>query len=192
MPPPLTNAAERGTIEIEKESLPVRRLARFIYYLEKVADSLAGRLLFHAFEQFHHQCNDDSEYHHHQGENFKVTQSSPSLLHSFPSVWGYVNRGFRPSDRRPAAREQRFFALAKMQSLRLQAVLPVGCEAAYFVPFLGRLPHGIPCTSRIADISMDCNRAFGGAWPHGTIRGGCTPGKSRQGTAAERRVCARG
>ena len=61
----------------------------------------------------------------------------------------------------PAAREQRFFALAKMQSLRLQAVLPVGCEAAYFVPFLGRLPHGIPCTSRIADISMDCNRAFG-------------------------------
>ena len=106
MPSPLTNAAERGTIEIEKESLPVRRLARFIYYLEKVADSLAGRLLFHAFEQFHHQCNDDSEYHHHQGENFKVTQSSPSLLHSFPSVWGYVNRGFRPSDRRPAAREQ--------------------------------------------------------------------------------------
>ena len=61
----------------------------------------------------------------------------------------------------PAAREQRFFALAKMQSLRLQAVLPVGCEAAYFVPFLGRLPHGIPCTSRIADISMDCNRTFG-------------------------------
>ena len=27
LPPPLTNAAERGTIEIEKESLPVRRFS---------------------------------------------------------------------------------------------------------------------------------------------------------------------
>ena len=84
LPTPLTNAAERGTIEIEKESLPVRRLARFIYYLEKVADSLAGRLLFHAFEQFYYQRNNDSEYHHYQGENFKVTQSSPSLLQNSP------------------------------------------------------------------------------------------------------------
>ena len=43
MPPPLTNAAERGTIEIEKESLPVRRLAQVMKLLyEKVADSLDG------------------------------------------------------------------------------------------------------------------------------------------------------
>ena len=41
--PPLTNAAERGTIEIEKESLPVRRLAQVMKLLyEKVADSLDG------------------------------------------------------------------------------------------------------------------------------------------------------
>ena len=41
MPSPLTNAAERGTIEIEKESLPVRRLAQVMKLLyEKVADSL--------------------------------------------------------------------------------------------------------------------------------------------------------
>ena len=43
LPPPLTNAAERGTIEIEKESLPVRRLAQVMKLLyEKVADSLDG------------------------------------------------------------------------------------------------------------------------------------------------------
>ena len=47
-PPPLTNAAERGTIEIEKESLPVRRLAQVMKLLyEKVAAILGrGRLLF--------------------------------------------------------------------------------------------------------------------------------------------------
>ena len=45
----------------------------------------------------------------------------------------------------------------------MQAVLPVDCASSLLVPFLGRLPHCIPCTSRIADISMDCNRAFGGA-----------------------------
>ena len=43
LPSPLTNAAERGTIEIEKESLPVRRLAQVMKLLyEKVADSLDG------------------------------------------------------------------------------------------------------------------------------------------------------
>ena len=43
LPTPLTNAAERGTIEIEKESLPVRRLAQVMQLLyEKVADSLDG------------------------------------------------------------------------------------------------------------------------------------------------------
>ena len=43
LPTPLTNAAERGTIEIEKESLPVRRLAQVMKLLyEKVADSLDG------------------------------------------------------------------------------------------------------------------------------------------------------
>ena len=43
LPFPLTNAAERGTIEIEKESLPVRRLAQVMKLLyEKVADSLDG------------------------------------------------------------------------------------------------------------------------------------------------------
>ena len=94
MPPPLTNAAERGTIEIEKESLPVRRLARFIYYLEKVADSLAGRLLFHAFEQFHHQCNDDSEYHQHNGEQLKITHEVTLPSTRLP-IGGYVNRKFR-------------------------------------------------------------------------------------------------
>ena len=94
LPPPLTNAAERGTIEIEKESLPVRRLARFIYYLEKVADSLAGRLLFHAFEQFHHQCNDDSEYHQHNGEQLKITHEVTLPSTRLPTG-GYVNRKFR-------------------------------------------------------------------------------------------------
>ena len=94
LPPPLTNAAERGTIEIEKESLPVRRLARFIYYLEKVADSLAGRLLFHAFEQFHHQCNDDSEYHQHNGEQLKITYEVTLPSTRLP-IGGYVNRKFR-------------------------------------------------------------------------------------------------
>ena len=94
LPPPLTNAAERGTIEIEKESLPVRRLARFIYYLEKVADSLAGRLLFHAFEQFHHQCDDDSEYHQHNGEQLKITHEVTLPSTRLPTG-GYVNRKFR-------------------------------------------------------------------------------------------------
>ena len=94
LPPPLTNAAERGTIEIEKESLPVSRLARFIYYLEKVADSLAGRLLFHAFEQFHHQCNNDSEYHQHNGEQLKITHEVTLPSTRLP-IGGYVNRKFR-------------------------------------------------------------------------------------------------
>ena len=94
LPPPLTNAAERGIIEIEKESLPVRRLARFIYYLEKVADSLAGRLLFHAFEQFHHQCNDDSEYHQHNGEQLKITHEVTLPSTRLP-IGGYVNRKSR-------------------------------------------------------------------------------------------------
>ena len=93
-PSPLTNAAEHGTIEIEKESLPVRRLARFIYYLEKVADSLAGRLLFHVFEQFHHQCNDDSEYHQHNGEQLKITHEVTLPSTRLPTG-GYVNRKSR-------------------------------------------------------------------------------------------------
>ena len=144
MPTPLTNAAERGTIEIEKESLPVRRLARFIYYLEKVADSLAGRLLFHAFEQFHHQCNDDSEYHQHNGEQLKITHEVTLPSTRLPTG-GYVNRKFRlPGKGQPPENS-------------LQAVLPVDCASSLLVPFLGRLSHGIPCTSRIADISMDCN-----------------------------------
>ena len=149
LPPPLTNAAERGTIEIEKESLPVRRLARFIYYLEKVADSLAGRLLFHAFEQFHHQCNDDSEYHQHNGEQLKITHEVTLPSTRLPTG-GYVNRKSRlPGKGQPPENS-------------VQAVLPVDCASSLLVPFLGRLPHGIPCTSRIADISMDCNRTFGG------------------------------
>ena len=51
LPPPLTNAAERGTIEIEKESLPVRRLAQVMKLLyEKVADSLDGAATFSCLE----------------------------------------------------------------------------------------------------------------------------------------------
>ena len=66
-------------------------------------------------------------------------------------IGGYVNRKFRlPGKGQPPENS-------------LQAVLPVDCASSLLVPFLGRLPHGSPCTSRIADISMDCNRAFGDA-----------------------------
>ena len=40
---------------------------------EKVADSLAGRLLFHVSEKFYHQGNDDRKDHHHDGEQLKIT-----------------------------------------------------------------------------------------------------------------------
>ena len=49
LPPPLTNAAERGTIEIEKESLPVRRLAQISFYLRKSSRYLAGATTFSCF-----------------------------------------------------------------------------------------------------------------------------------------------
>ena len=142
LPTPLTNAAERGTIEIEKESLPVRRLARFIYYLEKVADSLAGRLLFHAFEQFHHQCNNDSEYHQHNGEQLKITHEVTLPSTRLPTG-GYVNRKFRlPGKGQPP--ENSGFALAKMQSERLQAVLPVDCASSLLCTVSWQTPAWYP------------------------------------------------
>ena len=49
LPPPLTNAAERGTIEIEKESLPVRRLAQFMYYLRSSRNPWTGAATFSCF-----------------------------------------------------------------------------------------------------------------------------------------------
>ena len=49
LPPPLTNVAERGTIEIEKESLPVRRLAQISFYLRKSSRYLAGATTFSCF-----------------------------------------------------------------------------------------------------------------------------------------------
>ena len=49
LPPPLTNAAERDTIEIEKESLPVRRLAQISFYLRKSSRYLAGATTFSCF-----------------------------------------------------------------------------------------------------------------------------------------------
>ena len=49
LPTPLTNAAERGTIEIEKESLPVRRLAQISFYLRKSSRYLAGATTFSCF-----------------------------------------------------------------------------------------------------------------------------------------------
>ena len=131
LPPPLTNAAERGTIEIEKESLPVRRLARFIYYLEKVADSLAGRLLFHAFEQFHHQCNDDSEYHQHNGEQLKITQEVTLPSTRLP-IGGYVNRKFRlPGKGQPPENS-------------VQAVLPVGRASSLLCTVSWQTPAWYP------------------------------------------------
>ena len=50
LPPPLTNAAERGTIEIEKESLPVRRLAQFMYYLRSSRNPWTGAATFSCLE----------------------------------------------------------------------------------------------------------------------------------------------
>ena len=52
----LTIPIASSILEIEKESLPVRRLAQFtIYFLEKVVRILGrGRLLFRVSEEFHH------------------------------------------------------------------------------------------------------------------------------------------
>ena len=52
----LTIPIVSSILEIEKESLPVRRLAQFtIYFLEKVVRILGrGRLLFRVSEEFHH------------------------------------------------------------------------------------------------------------------------------------------
>ena len=88
-------------------------------------------------------------------KNISTMESNSKSLMKLPSL--LCKQEVQTSWEGPAAREQRFFAMAKMQSLRLQAVLPVDCASSLLVPFLGRLPHGIPCTSRIADISMDCN-----------------------------------
>ena len=44
----------------------------------------------------------------------------------------------------PAAREQRFFALAKMQSLRLQAVLPVDCASSLLCTVSWQTPAWYP------------------------------------------------
>ena len=52
---------------------------------------MAGRLLFHAFEQFHHQCNNDSEYHQHNGEQLKITHEVTLPSTRLP-IGGYVNR----------------------------------------------------------------------------------------------------
>ena len=49
LPFPLTNAAERDTIEIEKESLPVRRLAQFMYYLRSSRNPWTGAATFSCF-----------------------------------------------------------------------------------------------------------------------------------------------
>ena len=49
LPPPLTNATERDTIEIEKESLPVRRLAQFMYYLRSSRNPWTGAATFSCF-----------------------------------------------------------------------------------------------------------------------------------------------
>ena len=49
LPFPLTNATERGTIEIEKESLPVRRLAQFMYYLRSSRNPWTGAATFLCF-----------------------------------------------------------------------------------------------------------------------------------------------
>ena len=49
LPFPLTNATERDTIEIEKESLPVRRLAQFMYYLRSSRNPWTGAATFSCF-----------------------------------------------------------------------------------------------------------------------------------------------
>ena len=78
--PQLTSPLFGAIMEIERE--PAGKTAgpgNLNTTYEKVADSLAGRLLFHAFEQFYHQCDNDCKNHQHNGEHLKVTHKLPSF-----------------------------------------------------------------------------------------------------------------
>ena len=68
---------------------------------------------------------------------------------SYPPFYKAPHRGLckqevQTSWEGPAAREQRFFALAKMQSLRLQAVLPVDCASSLLCTVSWQTPAWYP------------------------------------------------